>query len=213
MASFAIIAEGPTDQRVIENIVCGFMSAGDGPLVVNDVQPPPNSPGGWTLVLSALRDGEVGRALKFNDYVIVHIDTDVCDQPGFDVPRRIGGRELSTDELTAAVAARLASLIGEVFESQREHILFAIAVDSIECWLLPILFESQTAKAAKSTGCMDAANDALRAANRPLLKKGDDKLIEGYRACSADYLKKKVLLKHSKRNPSLKRFVAELEEL
>ncbi len=148
MARFAIIAEGPTDQRVIENIICGIMPADDGGPVVVDVQPPPNAPGGWTLVLDALRKGEVGRALTFNDYVVIHIDSDVCEEPGFDVPRRMGDRELNPSELVDAVSQRLQREIGDFYPEHRQQIVFAISVDSIECWLLPLLFESQNAKGA-----------------------------------------------------------------
>lgn len=213
MASFAIIAEGRTDQWVIENILYGQQATGDSKPVVNPVQPPlepPLAPGGWTLVFKALRDGEIGKALTFNDYVIVHIDTDVCEDPGFDVPRRIGSRLRTVDELIDAVAQRLDQEIGALISTHRDRILYAIAVDSIECWLLPLLFESQSNKAGKTTGCLDAANDALRAADRRLLKRGEGKDLEAYRSASDDYSKRRVLIRHQKRNPSLGRFVARL---
>ncbi len=68
-------------------------------------------------------------------------------------------------------------------------------------------------KAAKSKGCLEAANEALRAANRALLKRGDAKLVQSYRDASKDYRKKRTLLLHSKRNASLERFVDCLAEI
>jgi hypothetical protein len=108
MPTFGIIAEGLTDQYVIENILRGFFGGSGDDLVVNYVRPPLDAtgraegagktgdkpPAGWTLVFKALRDGEHKKALQFNDHVIVQIDTDVCEEKGFDVPRRENGVEL-----------------------------------------------------------------------------------------------------------------------
>src|SRR5947207_2705241 len=44
---FAIIAEGQTDQTVIENLLIGYFESEDE-LAVNHIQPLPNTPGGWT---------------------------------------------------------------------------------------------------------------------------------------------------------------------
>ena len=46
-------------------------------------------------------------ALQYNDYLVIHIDTDVQEEPGFDVPRREGGKELSVSERVDRVIARL----------------------------------------------------------------------------------------------------------
>ena len=58
-----IIAEGPTDQRVIEEILKGAVRGGDdGPapleLHVNYVHPEAQGFGGWALVFDALRRGQ-----------------------------------------------------------------------------------------------------------------------------------------------------------
>ncbi|MFS8066703.1 MAG: hypothetical protein ACMG6S_10060 [Byssovorax sp.] len=93
MATFAIIAEGITDQRVIDSILLGCLGEEDDEPVVTYEQPPLDrtglsvkspkpEPGGWTLVLQYLRDGKHLDALQFNDYLVVHIDTDVCEEPG-----------------------------------------------------------------------------------------------------------------------------------
>ncbi len=219
MASFAIISEGATDQRVIDNLIHGYLQADEDEPVINYVQPPfqpSDAPAGWTLVMQALQSGRVGEALAFNDYVVVHIDTDVCEEKGFDVSRRApDGRERTVDELIDAVVIRLQREIGPVAAEHADQILFAIAVNSIECWLLPLLFENQKAKAAKTTGCLTPADDALKAARQPgLLKdKQKGKNVDGYQQASAAYAKKKTLLKHRQKNPSLDRFVRHLEAM
>src|SRR5262249_54304232 len=157
-------AEGVTDQAVVENILHGFFG-GDDDLVVNHVQPPRDAtpkgvpaPGGWTLVFRSLKAGDHKKALQLNDFVVVHIDTDVSEDPGFDVSHRAeDGRALRPEELIEQVKARLvAAMDAEFYARHAARFVFAIAVDAIECWLLPLLYEDEAAKKAKVTGCLEA---------------------------------------------------------
>jgi hypothetical protein len=221
MATFGIIAEGLTDQYVIENLLRGFFeSTGEAP-VVNYVQPPLDAtgrsgepaPAGWTLVFRALAAGEHRKALQFNDYLVLQIDTDVCKEKGFDVPRREGARELSPEDLAERVAARLRAQMGEAFcETYKDKLLFAVAVDSTECWLLPLLYPGYPdSKARKITGCLQAANHALEKANRNPLSSAEHKHPRVYDEVSRPYARHKELQKHHHRNPSLACFLQQLE--
>ncbi len=223
MPSFAIISEGMTDFVVIENILGGYFSTSDEEVVANPVDlsidatsmgrgPPP---GGWTLVLRALRQGKHREALQNNDYVIVHIDTDVAEEPGYDVPRRdADGQVLSPEELIEKVQCRLIAEMGpESHALCAKQIIFAIAVDSIECWLLPLLYEGEAAKKAKIAGCLEAAERKLRRMNRPLLSTATGKSVASYDGESRDYTKHRKLMEHRDENPSLGVFVKNLEVL
>lgn len=219
MNDFAVIAEGVTDQVVIENILHGFFADSDEEPTVSYVQPlrdttskhGPYNPGGWSLVLKYFELGKFKQALEFNRFLIVHIDTDVSEQPGFDVPWRDQGRELSPEELIERVAAKLRAMIGETINKEHGHrFIFAVAVHSIECWLLPILFKDN--KKSKITGCLDAADHELRVQKRPRLRRGDGKDPDGYKAASATYRKRKILFQHRDANPSLTVFLRELEQ-
>jgi hypothetical protein len=181
MATFGVVGEEITDQIVIENILLGYFSDEDEP-PVRFVQPPLDETrqgsepahGGWSLVLQFLRQREHERALQFNDYLVIQIDTDVSEQKGYDIPWRDGGRELSPQELVDRMVAKLVQLIGEDFYARhRDRFVFAIAVHQIECWLLPILFTNN--KAGKITGCLEAADQELRRQNGIPLKRGDGK--------------------------------------
>lgn len=220
MATFGIIAEGITDQIVIENILLGCCAEDDAEPVVNYAQPlldhtgQSKAPayGGWALVLDYLRRGEHLKALQWNDYLVIQIDTDVSEQKGYDVPWRDGGKELEPRELAGKVIEKLRGLIGQAVCAEHGHrFLFAVAVHGIECWLLPLCFSNK--KAAKITGCLKAANEERRRKNlKPLAKAdGDEKDPQAYREASRPYTEREVLLKHRDRNPSLGLFVDQVE--
>lgn len=221
MRSFAIIAEGVTDQAVLENILIGYFGDEDEP-VVNHFHPPrepSDEPpaGGWTLVLRALRRNRHVEALQTNDYVVLQIDTDRCEDKGFDVSTRApDGVVLSPEALVSKVRERLIHEMGLDFFARHGHrVLFAVAVDSIECWLLPLLYDSEPVKKAKTTGCLDAANWKLvRIKAAPLsTADGKHKDLRAYERASRDYAKRKVLLRHGDENPSLTLFLRELATL
>jgi hypothetical protein len=222
MATFGIIAEGITDQIVIENILRGCFEDEDEEPIVNYAQPlldqtgrsAAPAAGGWTLVLDYLARGEHLKALQWNDYLVIQIDTDVSEQKGYDVPWREGGKELTPRELTGKVIERLKGLIGEDVCARHGHqLLFAVAVHGIECWLMPLFFSNK--KAAKIAGCLQTVNNERRKKNQAPLSKadGEDKSPRAYGDASRPYAKRKLLLEHHDKNPSLCAFVEQVEAL
>lgn len=220
MPSFAIIAEGVTDQIVLESILKGFFTVDGEEPRVDPVQPPPKldsksdpPPGGWTLVFRSLAAGEHKKALQFNDYLILHLDSDVSEDKGFDVPHREDGRELTVPELFERIVKKLKVAMGaEFIERYGDRLLFAIAIHGIECWLLPLIYNDN--HAGKITGCLSAMNEARRKANKSSLSKGDgSKDPRAYQETSRDFRKRKVLAAAIDRNPSLKIFVDSLGAL
>lgn len=233
VTTFAIVGEGITDQHVIESIVLGCFSDHDEEPEVNYERPlldrtglsaksakgTKPEPGGWTLVFEYLRLGKHLDALQFNTYLIIHIDTDVCEEPGYDVPRIEDGKALTPRELAGKVVAKLTGIIGaEVYARHRDRFLFAVAVHGIECWLLPLLFPNKkSATAEKIAGCFKTANEELRKKDLPLLGKGpkgqETKDPDAYLAASKPYRRRAKLLELAERNPSLQIFVEQLEAL
>jgi hypothetical protein len=212
---FGVIAEGPTDQTVIENILLGyFEDQEDGP-DIRYIQPPrplTEATAGWGHVFKSLERKDYEGALQYNDYLVIHIDTDVQEEPGFAVPRREGRKLLSVPDRVDRVIARLKLDIDAAFYQANAHrILFAIAVETIECWLLPLLYRDK--KAAKTSGCLESANRALRKANQNALSAGKDKFIRSYEEASSDYRKRKTLIELRKKNPSLELFIQQLDTL
>jgi hypothetical protein len=213
---FGIIAEGPTDQTVIENILLGYFADQEDEPVISYVQPPrllTEVPGGWGNVFKSLQRKDYDGTLQYNDYLVIHIDTDVQEEPGFAVPRREGGKPLSVSQRVDRVITRLKREIDDGFYQANAHrILFAIAVDSIECWLLPLLYANKN-KAAKIIGCLESANLALRKADQDGLSAGENKFIRAYEKASSSYRKRKTLMELYNKNPSLELFIKQLETL
>ena len=211
MATFGVVGEGETDQTVIENILLGYFGRDAD---VNPLQPLPGEPGGWTLVLHWLVAGRAQEALQFNDFLVIQVDTDRCDDVGFDVSRQHPneGRARTLDELVQAVRERLIQAMGPtVYAAHADRILFAVTVHSIECWLLPLLVSGKV-KQSKVLGCLDEANHALRKAGREGLK-AEKTYVTRYRDESAPYRKRKDLMAKGPLSPSLGVFLAELGRL
>lgn len=104
------------------------------------------------------------------------------------------------------------NFIDAAFYAANEHrILFAVTVDTIECWLLPLLYNDK--KAAKTTGCLESANRALRKADQDALAAGENTFIPAYEKASRGYLKRKTLNKLRNKNPSLELFIKQLDSL
>jgi hypothetical protein len=220
MLRFGIIGEGITDQNVIEQILLGYFEDQADELEVNYIQPPLDTtgstshpaPGGWSLVLDSLRQGKHEKALQTNDYLIIQIDTDVSEQKGYDVPwKDQDGNALSPDVLIDRVVDMLVELIGaELYAAHSERFLFAIAVHEIECWLLPLFFDTQARKAAKITGCLETINRELRKRDERPLSTHKGKELKRYRQKARAYARRKKLMAAYGKNPSFKRFVDQL---
>ena len=165
------------------------------------------------MVLKFLELGKHREALQFNDYLVLHLDTDVSED--FGVPHREEGRELSVTELVTRVIGKLEGVIGTEFCAEHEdRLIFAIAVHSIECWLLPLFYTDSHAR--KVTGCMNAVNEARKKRNqRPLStsgRRGESKDPQSYRDASREYTKRKRLMALRDKNPSLALFVRQLDK-
>jgi len=130
-----------------------------------------------------------------------------------------GGRELTVEELAARVIAKIEALAGSDRLATHGHrLLFAIAVHSLECWLLPLLYSDHHAK--KITGCLQAANEArYRSNEKPLSKPAprsaasrpaESKDYRVYEAVSRGYLKRKKLMDGGEKNRSLGLFLEKL---
>ena len=167
MKTVGLICEGVSEIKIMTRIVSKFL--GDD-VFVNSIEPETkkengflvqNGYGGWQQVLNHCNDETVERILEYNDYLIVQIDTDACFQVGYDVnPLDESGRQKTAEALYRDVKARLLKNISEdVQERYSGRIIFAICMNEIECWLLPLYYTN--ANRCKTNNCIYALNQAL----------------------------------------------------
>lgn len=209
MARFGIIAEGITDQVVIENILMGYFNNTE--LDIIELQPQRNkseaSFGGWEQAFRYCQEENWEQTFQLVDYVIIHVDTDVCEHPNFNIPKYEAGKELSVEELRDRTIQKLQTLIGETFYRQfAEQFFFAIAIHSIECWLFP-LYCTDTQQAAQIKNCEKRLKRALTGKLAKFSKSYTDydRLSENY------YLNPKKFTQYYPQNPSLKQFIDEIQ--
>jgi len=97
---------------------------------------------------------------------------------------------------------------GLITEGKTDQIIFAIAVHSIECWLLPLYYTNQTR--AKTKNCLDTLNRQLKKADGFSINPSQ-KNPRYYETISKKYCKHKTLVSLYKANPSLRIFVEAIE--
>lgn len=221
MASFGLIVEGQTDYAVLKNILYGFTN--DPDLFIKELQPLRDATdnaiastfGGWFNVLEYCKSTNFKEVLQeTEDYVIIQIDTDRSNEKHYDVSKTDEeGNILTPPQLVEKVKLRFIELFDTAFGSDfwklyGSRILFAIAVDEIECWILPLVYTDKI-KAA-TNNCFFKLNQKLSQINQPTIRK--DKIGEAskYRQITKPYSKQKTLIEKQKENPSLAIFYDEL---
>ncbi len=159
--TFGLITEGPTDQVVIRNILARYFSPN---IDTRPVQPNTDATdeiahfGGWVRVLEYCKSTDMAIALQVYDFVIIQLDTDVCEEYG--VQKREGGSDISGDEIVQKTKAVIIEKIGvDLYAQYNQKIIFAISYDSIECWLLPIYFADN--RKTKTLNCCETLNQEL----------------------------------------------------
>lgn len=214
MPTIGLIAEGPTDQAVLENLLIGYFGDYDMPQYIRHLQPLRDATdaaggmGGWTRVLEYCRSTLFQNAFDENDFLIIQIDTDRLNEKPFEL-----NLSQSVETLVGQVVQQFEQLMSLSFGAEfiAEHharILFAIAVNEIECWLLPLFFTNKTA--SSTNNCLFKLNQQLSSRNeKPIPPKA--KAVRQYDRLSSDFCKPKVLAAAAQKNPSLGIFIGSLD--
>lgn len=211
MPSFALISEGITDQVVIEAILDSFYKGGDDELSVAYIQPTRDATdlsrqdkedfGGWEQVLEHCSISEhMYEALALNDYIIIQIDSDICWHPTIQIDPGLPWNEL-VETIQNLIISRIDPTI---VTNHQERLIFAIAVHSTECWLIPLY--------TKVKGELNRVNDCEGLLGS-IMRRNNDVFKKDYRAFNTlvrPLRKKKNLLDALSFSPSLNNFVASL---
>lgn len=121
MTTFRLIAEGQTDQVVIENILIGYFNNPD--IVVNPLLPLRDETdkyrvenySNWLKVFEYCASIQFKEAFQFNNYLIVQVDTDVLEEMHYGIPKYEDSKELNPEQLIEKVVEKFKGLIGAEF--------------------------------------------------------------------------------------------------
>ena len=167
MASFAIICEGISENLSLHAIIEKMYQTDS---YFADLQPRTEmshghavqeGSGGWTNVLSHCNTEEFQIALQNNDYLVVQIDTDKCDEKPFGIKKVDENNQPRTYEnlYNDIITRLLQDVDNDFYEANKERIIFAICFDEIECWFLPLFYSDK--RACATTGCINKLNMEL----------------------------------------------------
>ena len=218
-----IIGEGPSDLAVIKNILKGALGMSSSeiePLLPNDqydetalhtMRQAQHS--NWTLVKQACIEGQLHEDFyaqsEENQFVIVHIDTDMRKEIGFEVhlPNAIAD-EGTYLELLGNVQDRLGEWLGH----NAGRTTYAIAVEETDAWILTLYSDAQeTGLLVNPKAKLDRyLNDTLSKKERNAMFGSKEKAVE-YDEKSKPFRKAKTLKDCMKRNRSLAHFCNQLE--
>ena len=215
MTLFGLIAEGETDHAVLENILLGI-SGEDISDEITILQPDIDETtkeilqefGGWYNVFQYCLSEDFRDSFQRVQYVVIQIDTDVCENLHFDVKQTDeSGKKLIPEILVEKVKSKFEQIIVKEFgqdflQNHQDRILFAISVDEIECWLLPLYYTDNTK--SKTNNC-----------NHKLHQKAGkfEKNYNDYDKISREFRKTKTLMKTYQENSSLKIFVDSVKKI
>ena len=235
-----IIAEGKSDLSVIINILRGIFDINDGSITylrpelhVDETDLSEEGKTGemredefsnWTLVKKECQSKE--KIIDFLDvpilderFVVIQIDTAECEDKGYDVvrPQKKNSnryREDYSKELVEAVAIKMNEWLGNNEEINENQLVFAIAVEETEAWLLT-QYESGRQDTAKYNDPKKRLDTVL---NQKFSKKKINEILkksvlEKHNLLSKPFSQKKKLDKYRKLNHSLDAFCVSLENL
>ncbi len=206
--SFGLIAEGPTDHKILENILVGHFN--DPDLVIRPLQPMldatdlAQSSGGWTQVLAYCKSSLFQGAFEQNEFLVIQIDTDCLNEKPFELAIKQPVENI-VNQAVEKIEAMIATAFEEAdFEKYKSRILYAISVDSIECWLLPLFYSNRVAESTNN--CLHKLNEQLGKEKLPIVNPYSKK-PRHYDQLSRNFCKRKNLKLAAGKNPSLGIFV------
>lgn len=140
---FGLICEGPTDFHVLKHIIHAYFNDAE----IRDIQPVLDARqlrtaedefGGWELVAGYLKTDQFEVTVENTDFIVVQIDTDVCEHSNFGVSP-INLADTDHDGFYEKIKLKMIEWMDNyeagTYDYYKDKIIFAISVHSLECWL------------------------------------------------------------------------------
>lgn len=211
--TFFCIVEGVTDFKIIRKILQRHY---DNPNIkVECIQPKLDETnlnqinfGGWGNALNYLKSEDFKIEIDFADYIIIHIDSDTSRQYGISYRKLKSNKDISNfwHEIKERI---IEEMDASFYKKVKEKLIFAIAIDSTECWLLPLLYNDS--RKTKFTNCLNSLNQKLKKDGFTIDVKAKNK--GAYYDLLLKKISRKKLLKCAKHQVSLDLFLKSLPVL
>jgi len=221
--NFALITEGASEYRIIKHIITKYFKTEEPlinqiyPRIINGKQDL-NTPGGWNEVLKFCGRFDMDSIFVENDYLIIQIDSDRCQTKPFNVSdTKSDNTKKTIEELHTDIVARIYENIKSTIKDQyQNNILFAICVNTIECWLLPIYYNNH--HRCDTSNCLYTLNSALEKNKiHRLPSRSKDKnnatSVCTYNQVLNNWKRKKDISSSAQFNPSFRLFVESLASI
>jgi hypothetical protein len=171
--------------------------------------------GGWLNVFEYCQSDYLVEALEQNDYLIIQIDTDCCEEKHYDVSRRKeDGDSVTPEELISKVIGKFDTLFASAHKEKyglfKDRLFFAICVEEMECWLLPLYHDDKIK--SSTSNCIHKLNPKLNEKFGIGIDK-NNKPVTSYDKFSRQFTKKKTIDQVYGHNISLKIFLDSLSKL
>ena len=219
--TFGVICEGPSDYRIVKRIVDVFFKGNEPYTSCYQPKQLPSGKsdfGGWPRVLECCSDDTLKEIFEFNDYAIIQIDTDCSQDSPFNVPH-LGddGQPKSHEQLCDDVIEKLDSLIVQPeVQANRDRIFFAICIHSIECWLLPLVYDNN--RRENTNNCLEPLNLAVQRKYKKMVflkegNKNENSGIKVYDKLISDWKRKADIVDTAQYNIGFNAFVQSLDQI
>ncbi len=217
---FALITEGISENKIIEHIIYKYFKGYDPE--INQIQPPKymnkqSGIGGFQEVLKYCNESEkIKSALVENEYLIIQIDTDKAPEHPLNVDfLNSDNIKKEPQILYGEVVESLGKILKpEIMEQFRERILFAICINTIECWLLPVYYTNH--HKSDTTSCLSSLNKALKKDNKPTIsttEKNNNNSRLAYDEILKNLRSRKDIDQSSKYNAGFQKFIESLKNI
>jgi len=161
---FYCVVEGITDYKVLKKILQRFYNKPN--LKIECLQPALDETdlkqkkfGGWGNALNYLKSEDFKISCDFADYIIIQIDSDICE--ALDVPLQLSNSEKDSRRFIDSIKEKICLQIDKaLFPQINSKLKFAIATNSIECWLLPLVYNDS--RKGKTVNCLSSLNQKLK---------------------------------------------------
>jgi hypothetical protein len=224
--TIGVISEGNTDHLVIRTIIDTLINhEQQDKALISKLCPMDKEPSGYPKVLNYIQSSTFKEAFKSADfYAVIHLDTDAkTDWYGEfkhreDVLEMLkgivavsGADKGKVSDIVANIEQLIRLIIGPAFyDANKDKIILAIAVNEIECWVLPYHATTKS-DLGKMVNCLTSLNKILAKQGYTIASNGKaTNNFKFYRKAIDDLSNRKVLLDKYHHNESLKIFVEKL---